>query len=82
MQVTLDVDITYEEASFLRETFLSQYSVREFKLIRNQEDELTKEYTGDITFKTVDQIVIECLNTIDSDSKFEISKFIEIYNGL
>lgn len=82
LQVTLDVDITYEEAAFLRETFLSQYNVREFKLIRNTEDDLTKEFDGDITFKTVDQIVIECLNTIDNDSKFEINKFIEIYNGL
>jgi hypothetical protein len=82
LQVTLDVDITYEEAAFLRETFMSQYSVREFKLIKNPEEDLTKEFTGDITFKTVDQIVVECLNTLDSDSKFEISKFIEIYNGL
>lgn len=82
LQVTLDVDITYEEAAFLRETFLTQYNVREFKLIRNPEDDLTKEFTGDITLKTVDQIVIECLNTLDNDSKFDISKFIEIYNNL
>lgn len=82
LQVILDIDITYEEAAFLRETFLNQYSVREFKLIRNQDDDLTKEYVGDISLKTVDQIVVECLNTIDSDSKFDIAKFIEIYNGL
>jgi len=82
LQVTLDIDITYEEAAFLRETFMSQYSVREFKLIRNPNDDLTKEFTGDITLKTVDQIVIECLNTLDNDSKFEINKFIEIYNNL
>lgn len=81
LQVTLDLDITYEEATFLRETFLSQYNVREFKLVRNQEDELEKEYAGDITFKTVDQIVIEQLNNIDSDS-FDTSKLVEIYNRL
>jgi len=40
LQVMLDLDITYEEATFLRETFVEQYDVREFKLIRNQEDEL------------------------------------------
>lgn len=82
LQVTLDVDVTYEEAAFLRETFMSQYSIREFKLIRNPDEDLTKEFTGDITFKTVDQIVLECLGTLDADSKFEINKFIEIYNGL
>lgn len=82
MQVTLDIDITYEEAVFLRETFLTQYSVREFKLVRAQEDDdLTQDFSGDITFKTVDQIVIEQLTNIDSDT-FDSKKLIEIYNGL
>lgn len=81
LQVTLDADITYEEAVFLRETFLTQYNVREFKLVRNQDDELTKDYSGDITFKTVDQIVIEQLTNIDSDA-FDSNVLIEIYNRL
>jgi hypothetical protein len=81
LQVTLDIDITYEEAAFLRETFLTQYNVREFKLVRNQEDDLGTDYSGDITFKTVDAIVIEQLTNIDSDA-FESNKLIEIYNGL
>ena len=81
MQVTLDVDISYEEASFLRETFLSQYSVREFKLIKDHTDDLTKDYSKNITFKTVDQIVIEQLTNVESDS-FDTKLLIEIYNGL
>jgi len=81
LQVTLDADITYEEASFLRETFLDQYSVREFKLVKNQDDELSKDYAGDITFKTVDQIVVEQLTNIESDS-FDTKLLVEIYNGL
>lgn len=81
LQVVLDIDITYEEAAFLRETFMEQYSVRDFKLIRTQEDELSKEYSGDITFKTVDQIVTEQLSNIDSGT-FDISQLIEIYNRL
>jgi hypothetical protein len=60
---------------------MEQYSVREFKLIRTQEDELTKEYSGDITFKTVDQIVSEQLSNIDSDT-FDTAQLIEIYNRL
>ena len=81
LQVTLDLDITYEEATFLRETFVGSYDVREFKLVKNQDDELEKDYTGDITFKTVDQIVIEQLTNIDSDA-FDNNKLIEIYNRL
>lgn len=81
LQVTLDVDITYEEAAFLREEFMSNYSVREFKLVRNQEDTLEKECQGDITLKTVDQIVVEQLANIDSTS-YDSNKLIEIYNRL
>lgn len=81
LQVTLDIDITYEEATFLRETFLMQYNVREFKLVRNQNDELTKDFSGDITFKTVDEIITEQLLNIDSTS-IDVNKLIEIYNGL
>lgn len=81
LQVVLDVDITYEEAIFLRETFIETYDVREFKLIRIQEDDLEKEYEGDITMKTVNEIVIEQLTNIDSDS-FDTAKLIEIYSRL
>ena len=81
LQVILDVDITYEEASFLRETFIGQYEVREFKLMHSQENEVSKDYAGEITFKTVDQIVVEQLASIDS-STFDNKKLIEIYNGL
>ena len=81
LQVTLDIDISYEEATFLRETFLTQYNVREFKIVRSQDDDLDKDFSGDITFKTVDQIVVEQLNNIDS-ATISAAKLIEIYNGL
>lgn len=81
LQVTLDLEISYEEAVFLRETFLSQYSVREFKLVKNQEGDLTNDFSSNIAFKTVDQIVIESINTIDSDA-FDSNTLVEIYNGL
>lgn len=82
LQVVLDIDISYEEATFLRETFVEQYDVRDFKLIRSQEDEITKEYDGDITFQTVDEIVVEQLLNIDEGSSFDSAKLIEIYTRL
>jgi DNA repair exonuclease SbcCD nuclease subunit len=81
LQVILDCDITYEEATFLRETFVDQYSVREFKLIRNPDEDANKDYEGDITFQTVDQIVVEQLTNINSDS-YETATLIEIYDRL
>ena len=81
LQVTLDVDITYEEASALREIFLSQYDVREFKLVRNQDEDATSEYAGDIAMKTVDQIVLEGIAILESN-KIKPNLLIEIYDRL
>jgi DNA repair exonuclease SbcCD nuclease subunit len=81
LQVTVDIDITYEEATFLRETFLTQYNVREFKLVKNPDEDASKDMGGTISFKTVDQIVIEQLMSIDS-ATIDTNKLIEIYNGL
>ena len=81
LQVTLDLSITYEEAMFLRETFLTQYSVREFKLVQMPDEDVSKDYEGDITFKSIDQIVIEQLSNIESNT-IDATTLIEIYNGL
>lgn len=81
LQVVLDIDISYEEALFLRESFVQQYNVRELKLIKNSEKELTTPENDDIEFKTVDQTVIEQLSGIESDS-FDINTLINIYNRL
>lgn len=83
LQVVLDIDITYEEATFLRETFISQYGdIREFKLIRSKEEDIAKEYDGDITFQTVDEIVISQLSGIDKSNTYDPAKLIEIYDRL
>lgn len=80
LQVILDVELTYEEATFLREELLSQYLVREFKLIKNN-DEIETDYAIDVTLKTVDSIVVDQLSNIDSES-FDNNTLIEIYNNL
>lgn len=81
LQVTLDVDITYEEATFLRENFLSQYKVREFKLVHSEDSTVDTDYSGDINFKSIDQIVVEQLGNVESDT-IKSNKLIEIYNRL
>jgi DNA repair exonuclease SbcCD nuclease subunit len=81
LQTVLDTAITYEEALFLRETFLEQYSVREFKLVRNTEEFEENVSAIDTQFKTVDQLVAECLSSMESGD-YDTNKLIEIYNGL
>lgn len=81
LQVTLDVDISYEEATFIKETFLESHEIRELKLIRKDEEDHVIEFEGEISFQTVDQIVIEQLGNIDKGS-FDSAKLIEIYDRL
>lgn len=80
-RVTLDVDITYEEANFLRETFMENYNIRELKLLPGTKDGEEHEFDGDITYQTVDQIVTEQISGIDSNS-FDTKTLLQIYNGL
>jgi DNA repair exonuclease SbcCD nuclease subunit len=79
-RVKLDIDITYEEATFIKEQFAEQYGVRELHLMPVQEE--AEEFDGsEIEFESVDHIVVSQLDTIDSNT---ISKqtLIEIYNNL
>jgi len=79
-RVKLNVDISYEEANFIREQFTAQYGVRELQLIPAKEEQ--EEFDGgEIKFESVDQIVISQLETIQSDL-VDRNLLIEIYNRL
>lgn len=79
-RVKLNIDISYEEANFIKEKFAEQYKVRELQLIptKDQQEEFTG---GDIEFESVDHIVISQLDTIESNT-IDKQKLINIYNGL
>lgn len=81
LRVTIDVPISYEEASFIKETYISQYKCREITLIpQKQIEEITTEL--DIsTFESVDEIVSKEISAIDSDS-FNKKLLLDIYNEL
>lgn len=81
LRVTLDIDVSYEEANMIRETFLEQYQCREIKLIpQNRIEDI---YTDlDIEqFESVDQIVSNEILAIDSDS-YDKKVLLEIYKDL
>lgn len=82
-RITLDVEITYEEANYIKETFQQQYNLREISLVPSKKDEHSKEWNTDAELETesVDQIVLNQLNAIDSETiKSEL--LINIYNSL
>ncbi len=80
-KIELNVDISYEEANFLRETFFDNYSIRELKFIPKYETPESGELMGDIKFETVDQIVIESIQTMESDT-FKVDTLVKIYNDI
>ena len=64
LRVTLDLPISYEEASFIKETFINDYDCREISLIPSQKDDEIHTDIDITTFESVDQIVAKeiCCN--------------------
>jgi len=81
LRVTLDLPISYEEAQFIKETFISQHGCREITLIpQKQVEEISTEV--DISaFESVDEIVNKEISAIDSDT-FNKKLLLDIYNEL
>jgi len=78
-RVKIDIPISYEEATFIKETFSLQYNVRELQLITIKEE--TEYEGGNITFESVDQIVVSQLSTLES-GVIKKERLISLYNDL
>lgn len=82
VRVHLDIDISYEEANFIRETLIPEHKLREMTLIPMKVDQVEQGQTLDgLKFESVDQIVIAQINSIESNS-FDKKILLEIYNNL
>lgn len=81
VRIILDANITYEDANFIKEIYTENYNLREMKFIYDSKEELDQDFAGEITFQSVDQIVVEQLTNIDSNT-FEPSLLVNLYNGL
>lgn len=81
LRVNLDIDISFEEASFIKETFIEQYNCREITLIPQKNIEDLNSDLDISQFESVDQIVSKEISAIDSDS-FDRSLLLSIYNEL
>ena len=82
-RATLDIAISYEEASFIKETFSQQYNAREIALIPRKKEEHAQDWkvVDDIEVENVDQIVYNSLNAVDSDM-IDKKILVDIYNSL
>jgi|GEM_PF-1132408 len=80
-KVTIDLDISYEEANFIKETMAQEYHVRELKLIPNQSHIANVIETDGMKFETVEQIVVEQLGAIES-ATLDKELLINIYKNI
>jgi DNA repair exonuclease SbcCD nuclease subunit len=82
VRVELDIDISYEEANFIKETFVKDYNLREMALINVKSAAVDSDLApGDVTFESVDQIVIDQLTNIESEF-FDNKLLLKIYQNL
>ena len=82
VRVELDIGISYEEASMIKDTFVKNYNLREMSLIPIKHNSVDADMApGSIKFESVDQIVTDQLTNIDS--KFYDPKLLlKIYQNL
>jgi DNA repair exonuclease SbcCD nuclease subunit len=82
VRVQLDVDISYEEANFIRETFVRDFGLRDMSLIAIKNQEVGEDLApGELKFESVDQIVTDQILNIESDF-YDSKLLLQIYQTL
>ena len=82
VRVELDIDISYEEANFIKETFIRDYNLREMALIPVKSTAVDLDLApGEIKFESVDQIVTDQITNINSDF-YDPKLLLKIYQNL
>ena len=82
VRVQLDIEISYEEANFIKETFIKDYNLREMALIPNKNSAVDTDMApGEIKFESVDQIVTDQITNIESEF-YDPKLLLKIYQNL
>ena len=82
VRVELDIDISYEEANFIKDTFVKDYHLREMALIPVKSTAVDADMApGEIEFESVDQIVTDQLTNIESEF-YDPKLLLKIYQTL
>jgi hypothetical protein len=82
VRVQLDIEISYEEANFIKETYVRDYGLREMSLIPNKNSAVDTDMApGEVRFESVDQIVTDQLTNIESEF-YNNKLLLQIYQTL
>ena len=81
-RVHIDIDISYEEATYIKETFVGDYNLRELTLIPVKHTDIDHNIeVGTLKFESVDTIVTNQLTSIASDH-YDRNLLLDIYRNL
>ena len=81
-RVEIDVDISYEEATFIKEQFIPQYNLRELSLIQRTDiEEHAQSFNGEVNFESVDSIVTSHLTQLET-AQYDRELMLDIYRNL
>ena len=82
VRVGIDIDISYEEAQVIKDTFIQDYGLRKIELThQTKENTNDQEFIGNVVFQSVDQIVVDGLMSVQSTG-LKPEKLVEIYKSL
>ena len=82
VRVHLDIDISYEESNYIREQLIPEYGLREMSLLPVKNEEHAQDLApGEISFESVDNIIIDQIKNIESEF-YDKSILLGIYQSL
>lgn len=81
-KVEIDINITYEEASFIKEKYIGDFNLREMSLVPLKKNVVDQDLApGELKFESVDQVVFNQLTALDSDY-YDPKLLLSIYQAL
>jgi len=82
VRVELDIEISYEEANFIKDTFVKDYGLREMALVPTKSSAVDTDMApGEVKFESVDQIITDQLTNIESEF-YDSKLLLKIYQNL
>ena len=81
VRATIDVEISFEEANFIKEELIPQYGLRELMMIPEKVEMDSQSEPVDLNFESVDTIVMNQLNQIESEN-YDQKILLDIYQNL
>jgi hypothetical protein len=80
-RVTLDLELSYDEAQIVRDEFVKDFSLRKMELVHQTTQATEDTFSHDVVFQSVDQIVIDGLLSV-SRKGFNPDLLVDIYKAL